>query len=200
MADVRRDYEGRITGLEPTVGDFEREQQAKENRISAKQTKQAEAYFAKRRPKRQPTDMELREEALEGAKRVQRRLERDGDHAAAEVAKLVDTAGEELREYTLCSAELEQPRPDIISEAAAPIAKRLVKAVGGFDSDAEAVDFVARLWPLKKARTDAVRQQDHFGHVNKKRGKHNVAFWTALEKVAQKSRVPLDEIRMIGRM
>ena len=180
--------ETRIIGVEPTVGEYEHEHAKKQNAADNKRAAKIEAAYQRERDltaARAPSDEERRMNAVEGLRRTAKRMRRDGDGRADEAGKLADEAASMLQDYTAATVELQVPRPDILRDAAQPIARKLSKTIGGFDTDDEAVSCVLRTWPLTEARRQAVLNAERFGKLAKRRSTLGRAFWQVIERGAR---------------
>lgn len=152
--------------------------------LARKSHKVEQECIARRRAAeaRIPDDMQRREFAIEGMRRMARRLEREGDGTRAKnLSQLADEAGSILRDYVAATIELQARRPDplgdAVERAAAELRKRL-PACYPTDEDATAA---ARLLPLAEARREAGRLADHYHGVAKNRAKIGAAFWHSVE-------------------
>jgi hypothetical protein len=145
------------------------------------------AWLRDNPPRKGLSEPERRELALIGLERASKVAHRQGDtNKAAKLDTLIAEARAHLEQHTIAKAEYEeQTRPgEILSAGVEPIAKRLQKTIGGFDTDAEAVAFVLKSWPLTKLRADAARAEHTLGKLSRRANEAQQAFWGTVERAA----------------
>jgi len=161
-----------------------RDRRARERRVAEdKQTERFEAYQRKHAPPPPPTDAERREFAVRGLERLARQLRgRDVEH----VHKLLDEARDHLQKHTVAKAELaelESPQT-ILREHAATVAGKLMKNIGGFVDENEAIGFVLRFWPITAARVEAAKMTNLQSKLGRSANHALKGFWSAIERGA----------------
>ena len=194
--------------LEPTIGDQHRDNADREKRSAyEKHGRQTAAALKRRRDaeKKQPTDMEQREAAVEGIRRVQKKHTRDGQtDRGSELGKLADEAASVLQDYALATAELQGERPDPIADAIEAATRELRKTLPKtFPTDLDAQTYARKQLPMLEARAAAEKLADHFGSVSRRRTELNKDFWRIIEKAAAISGLNGDqvaELRKLGSM
>lgn len=160
------------------------ERRARERRAAEEKTAAKHAEWVAKHTPPPPLTVEQRAEAaLLGLERIKKTIRRD---VCAKVEKLMAEAREHLEQHTLAKAMYSEQTPpaEILRAAADPIAAKLQKAVGGFDTDDEAVEFVTRTWPLKSARIEATKASDYLSKVGKQANTEQQAFWRCIETAA----------------
>ena len=171
----------------PTKEDADmRDRASREARASERKADEKRAaYLRDHPPKRGLSELERREYAIIGLERAAKAERRQNNTTKADkLDALIAKARTHLERHTVAKAEYEeQPQPDeILTAGAEPIAKRLQKAVGGFDTDAEALAYVLKSWPLTKLRTDAVRVSDKRGKLSRLANTEQRSFWETVER------------------
>jgi hypothetical protein len=125
-----------------------------------------------------PSDMERREAAVEGLKRLAAKAERKGLPEADALRTAADRAVEALQGYVMAGAEAEAAQADPLEAALNAAAKQLRKTLKDcFANDGEAREFALRNLPLLQARRDSTLRTDRLSKLGRKRARLGREFW-----------------------
>lgn len=158
-----------------------------EKKAAEKRNAQIESQLLAARRKREaamPSDTDRRAAAVAGLRLAHKRFVRGGDGRAEKLDAIAEQAAALHVQYVDQTRQLSEPKPDLLREAAEPIATKLQKAVGGFDDAEQAVNFVLRFWPLTAARRRVTLQADTYAAACRERTMTGRKFWAVVEKGA----------------
>lgn len=131
-----------------------------------------------------PRDVDRRAAAVDGLRLAHKRFVRAGDGRADKLEVIANEAAELHTRYLEQTAKLSDPKPDLLREAAEPVAAKLQKVIGGFDDAEQAVGFVLRFWPLTEARRRVTLQGDTYAAACRERTMIGRKFWDTVERGA----------------